>query len=531
MKRRGFNLVELVIGIALILIVSAALFMLLKTPVDLKAYSNREFEIQSDLRFSSETIDKQVKTATAAFLLSKKDKDFKSNWNYIICENEEEYSRVILYYWDTKTKTHLAKSLAEMKLDEVEYSLNFQKSSDGSLLKYYIKADDKERNKDYKIESEVKVLNSINIIDETEMDYSLGTPQKLGNCLAFRSDRPNPDLEDEGYHHVTVSFVLDTSGSMTENLAGTQRNYKPVEQQRINILKKVLKEFFQTISSQDKEGIVDVRVYTFSSHMADNNPKFKYTEDLLDPKTSVTEYDKFFNVKYRGTDFFVGTSTVTGLVDAITVAPGTNVGDGLRYAYHGIKKYEELRRGEPGGANKRIKHYLFVLTDGQPTYYTFTRRPSELNSGEYDPVAFRTGSSGTKYHYVYSPRKVDLAHPWNVNQDISGMVPKPLVEALSKPIHSGKDYSFEYVERLGAFIKSYRTANDVPESIDVTLVGFSAKASDNARCDDIGKAIGCKYEGGHYYKDCASPEALKTVFKAFTESVLASALWYVSGPQ
>lgn len=495
MKQKGFSLTELIIGIVLLSIVSAGLFAVLKFPADANIYTQKEFDVQSDLRKASDTINVYTKNATAAFLLTKHDNRFKSFWNYFICEVSDGFSRIVLYKWNGSTHEKIV--LAELPDDEVTYDIGFQRNEDGKLLRYFINAEDIKRNRNYDIESEVKVLNSSNIIDEAKMNYRLSPPQKRANCLAFRSDIPDPDTHDQGYHHVLISFVLDTSGSMEWNLDGY--NTGPANKRRINILKEELKKFFQKLKDQDKTGVIDVRMYPFSTRVFDANSNFE----------PANIYGKYLSIKDNTLAYF------NGMVNSMNVGGGTNVGDGIRFAYHGFKKYEDEKRSVPGGENLRIKHFLFVLSDGRPTFFSYTQKPWELNPDEYDPYEFFSQTTG-KMRFVYSDRAID----WNkVKYGGRGNNVSP------------DEAEIIYIERLGLKVKAYESQNP-KEGIDATVVGFSNNSIDNKYCNRIGRALGTKQgDDGKYYKDCNSPEALQAVFDAFTESIVAATLWYVSGPQ
>lgn len=546
-KKGAFTMVEMVIVLAILGFISAALVILLKTPIDTNVYSEKEFDVQSSLRTSSETINQLVRKSTAAFLLTVDSKTkFSRAWNYLVVENDEDHSSIVLYEWDGKA--HVKKVLTEFGVDDVLFSINFEKTlhskeipvtssavtptsiQGGNLLRFKIGAKDLTRNKDFEIVTELKPLNSYTIVDNSKMDYSLTPPKKSANCLAFRLDRPNPDMEDEGYHHVAISFVLDTSGSMNRGLNGS--GSPPYDQSRIYILKKVLNTFFENIYKQDREGIVDVRVYPTSAKMARgrNEVRFEYTSDLLDNGAPLP-YDKYFNVKKRGVNFFNGSG---GLVKSINTESGTGIGDGLRFAFHGMKRYDDLRRSGDSGKSKRIKHYLFVLTDGIPSYFTFTRDKSKVPSGHYSETPFMTEKvSKMPCYYVYSDDPVDQIHPWSVYKNGKyEPAQDPYdssfgIECFS-PHNGNGDKAMDYVREVVAYGKK-NIIKDL--EVDVTVVGFSAQNFENASCNEIGKILGAVPEGGKYYKDCASDEALQVVFKAFTESVINDALWYVSGPQ
>lgn len=515
MKRRAFTLVEIVSAVVLLSIVSVAIYMLFKSPLDVNIYSEKEFNVQSDIRLSSETINTKVKNATAAFLLTKKDKIFTNGWNYFITDEDDDFSRIVLYEWNGKS--HVKKILSEFPKDNVVFDIGFQRNKEGNLLQYEINAEDIKRNRDYNISSEVKVLNASNIIDESRTDYSLSPPKKRANCLAFRSDRPDPTVSNSGYNHISISFVLDVSGSMKEKIGGGSNEI------RMAVLKDSLKKFIADIEAQDKAGIVDVRLYPFAEYMGSGNQKFEYLKPdklkyILDDSSEDVEYKRYFNIKKRSLSFF------DTMVDSLKPFNTTNVSDGLRFAYHGISEYEK-RIIATKGSKKRIKHYLFVLTDGIPNEYTWSYLREKSSSG--------TMLAGVPESEVYKP---------HFHEDVfdNGTKRKRYFiksTATNKDYYTIRSYDVQnynwtnkYIELTSGEIKKYRT-KFLKEPVDVTVVGFSGNPNDLKRCNMIGQMLGAPLEDGKYYKHCNSSGALQGVFKSFTESVIASTLWYISGPQ
>lgn len=545
MKRKAFTLTEMLAAVVLVVIVASALYMLLKTPADFNSYAQREFDVQADMRHSSNIVDRSIKNASAAFLLTKHDKNFKNDWNYFISEVEDGYSRLVLYEWDGKT--HVKKVLSEFPEENLDLKLVFQRETEGGMIKYGIHARDKKNSNVRKIESEVRILNAANIIDESKIDHSLSPPKKNANCLAFRSDRPDPSVSENGYHHIAISFVLDTSGSMSSQIGGGDKNY------RMPVLRNVLNTFIDTIYAQDQGGIVDIRIYPFADRMADNLPKFNYLppsewDEMIDTTGSYNGYDKFLNVKKRGADF------LHDMINSLRSSTATNPGDGLRYAHHGMLQYQKIRRKENSDA--RIKHYLFVLTDGQPNcvslgYPETTKKDDKghdilgpdgkpiiveglKTKGNKDEIEVLGTSLGTRKSYGGTSREVYY---------VKGV--KNCVDAMENKSNQAEGYvwaeydythpSDEYIRLISKEIAALRTPG-LNEKVDVTVVGFSGSSRDNAKCNMMGRALGAEATTNKsgkkvYYKDCNSKDALTAVFQGFTEAVLNDALWYISGPE
>lgn len=535
MKHRAFSLTEMIIAIVLLAVVSAAVFMLIKTPGDFNLYSQKEFDVQSDLRYSSSIVDSSIKNASAAFLLTKHDTMFKKGWNYFMNEEEGGYSRLLLYEWDGTG--HVKKILSEFPSDNVVLKLYFQRKTDGGMIKYNIEANDKKRNKEYKVESEVKVLNAANIIDESKLDYSVSPPEMRANCLAFRSDKRDPSVSSDGYDHISVSFVLDTSGSMDAAVDGGWATSS--KKSRIKILKEVLTKFMEDIVTQDMSGVVDVRIYPFASYMAEGLRKYSYLpesewDNMVDDSTSYNNYDKFINAKKRGLSF------LKKMVNDLRTSNATNPADGLRYAYHGINQYEKImieRARLKGKSKVRIKHYLFLLTDGVPNRETFAYLKKTVTKPDGTTVVL----DGVSPDDVF-PLALPTVNDFDGYERENGYVKNTLAcnPAMSPRNWRARGYVWagydvgsnldQYIKLISGQIKGHKTPY-INESIEVTVVGFSSRAYDNQKCNMMGRELGAAPVGGNYYKACDSDDALKAVFKGFTENILADTLWYVSGPQ
>lgn len=505
-KKKGFTLVELLIAIALLGILGIMIANLVRIPIKAHQMSEKEYDVQSELRSTSELVNNSIRNATAAFLLSKNDTHFADDWNYLICEKEDGMSRVVLYRWNGGM--HDRQVLAEASANEINYSIEFKTAGEGQLLDYDIVATNIQTGKKDDVTSKVKPLNSFNIMDNSKIDYTLSPPRKSANCLAFRTDKPTVEGGGEsGYHHVSVTLVLDASGSMNWNLAGTTEH--DANNARIALLKKELHKFFETLKDGDKDGIVDVRIVPFSMNAFDGNQSFARGR----------KFGKFLNVKSNGIPYF------KSVVNGISTASGTNVGDGLRLAYYDLLKYENDKRSVSGGSKKRIKHYLFVLTDGVPTITTTTNTPNPDDDQEKSTI-FWQGKGYQERYFVLSEYPKGLI----VFQGRGRYVDEKHYSDPNKPGFFGE---IKYVEKVAEKFKNYRAKNPHPENVEVMVIGFSASRRDKAYCDRIGKALGAKKNAlGAHYEDCSTGADLGTSFKTFTESVLKAAnLWYVAGPQ
>ncbi len=152
-----------------------------------------------------------------------------------------------------------------------------------------------------------------------------------------------------------VVLVLDTSGSMKRNVAGYNKgNSDPTA--RINIAKNAAKQFVTNVSSNKK---IEIAIATYDF--------YAQTEIGL---TNVSDSS--------------GVTTVHNAINGISASDGyTNIGDGIREAYHLLKN------------NVQADKFLVFLTDGEPNYYSYPTG----NSGAY---YLNDGTYGSAYSVAYN---------------------------------------------------------------------------------------------------------------------------------
>lgn len=126
-----------------------------------------------------------------------------------------------------------------------------------------------------------------------------------------------------------IVLVLDTSGSMKENISGSTT--------RISALKTAAKNFIDKFKNETN---VKIGVATYSTN---------------------ANYDG----KSMGLTSTSGTSnqnTLKNNIDRLQANGGTNIGDGIRYALNMINN----------GTN--AKKYVILMSDGEPTYYMYKNK-------------------------------------------------------------------------------------------------------------------------------------------------------------
>lgn len=480
-KRRGFTLVEVLIAIGILAILLVVVSNLLRVPTKANQMSEKEFQVQSALRVASESVNNSVRNASAVFLLTKAtpidaNEDLSEKWDYLICEERDGVSEVVHYRWMKSGSgfKHVRNVIAEAKSEKVHFFIDFETSDNGKLLQYKIMAQDIETGQKKEVSSEIKPLNSFNIVDNAKKDPLTG--KKIGNALAFRNDVPDPSMGgQQGYDVIMVSLVLDVSGSMLKNLNGNWYT-APAKMRKTILIKEAKKLVDRLLSSPNKERIM-VNIYPFSPRAF-----YRYSSEKRDKCRFIKLQDNGISQE----------SLIKSVIDDLDprLGDGTNIGDGIRWAYYDILEKEKENK------TKRTKNFLLVLSDGYPTDFTMKNDVSYYGSGD-DP--------SLRYNSIES-------------------------EAM---VYTKK--MAEYVKKFPKQIdgSSFPDISPEAEKIDVTVIGFSNVPEETSKSTEIGMAIGAEPgTNGQYFIKAGSEAALDAAFSQFTDKVLDKAsLWYVVSPK
>lgn len=374
MRKRGFTLVELVIGVSLMTMVIALGFQIMSASNKITAKTINETQLQSSARLFTENINTSVRYASAIFMIPKKSfvrENLTKGWSYLgIWDNVEISEKIgntentiiapqaivhIEYQPNGRpAKVNEGETIIEndgsffvqkvfgyTKTDPVtgnllKYSLVFDKNDATGVdtnLNYSLTATllDKDgnvvNNKHYlDIKTELEALNSLQVINK-------GAALNPATAIAYRKD----DRADETVAH--VAMVLDTSGSMQWDMNGDSYDV-PEDKKRISILKEKSKEFVDSLSSNES---IEVGIIPFS---------YFGNMELNAPGTSRRK-KIFQNAKY-------GKEELHQYIDGLIANGATNTGDGMRYAYHELKDIND----------KNVNNYLLLLVDGDTTSWT-----------------------------------------------------------------------------------------------------------------------------------------------------------------
>lgn len=333
--RKGFTLIELLIVLAIM----GGVFTTAGTMLSFSTRSHRiieeEFQIQSSIRLASQVVSNYIRESSALFMLN--DTQFNSNnlkdeWDYFALSPDK--TQVIQYKWDDVSRTHKSIVMTD-SYPGIVYSLSFHKSHNDSVLGgFSIKAVSTSGHIKVGIDNELSSLNSV-VVDNT------GNVNNPAVALAYRTH----DIPDPSKPRISVTLVIDKSGSMAWNLAGdTLTNGYSNSNSRLSIMRA---RTLDLINELEKIGNVYIAVVPFDSFANKSG-----------------SYHNLYNIS---TD----KATIDNLVNGINVASGgTNIGDAMRRAYYIHNSFKTSNTGN-------LLHYNIQLMDGNPTYWT------ETSSGNY----------------------------------------------------------------------------------------------------------------------------------------------------
>lgn len=336
-KRKGITLVELVIIVAIVGIVFSLAGSMLVFSIKSHKIVEEEFQIQSSIRLSSQVISSYIRDSSAIFMLNDaqfNNSNLKDEWDYFALSSDKK--QVVQYKWDAVSKTHITNVLAD-SYPGIIYSLSFDKSTADSLLSgFSIKAVNSSGNVKVGIDNELNAINSV-VVDNTG---NVGYPAV---ALAYRTE----DIPDPSKPRISVTLVLDKSGSMAWNLQGnTITNGYSNPNSRLSIMRA---RTLDLINELERIGNVHVAVIRFDTNANKSG-----------------NYHNLYNIDTNKT-------AIVDLVNGINVAEGgTNIGDAMRRAYY-------IHDGFKNSNTGNMLHYNIQLMDGNPTYWSRYTSGSSTN--------------------------------------------------------------------------------------------------------------------------------------------------------
>lgn len=452
-KNAGFTLVEIIVALSLVGLVMGVTGGFINFSFTAEKTVEDEYVLQSEMRLATEILNNAIRDASVTFVMPgavSPDK-IRNKWSYLgVSENEKE---IVQYLWtedpDGSNGKHVKKVLVADK-DKITYRLRFGNKEKTKLISYNIKLD-KEGGKSLTVASEVSAINSVAV------DYT-SSEKEPAALIAYRSD-PRPQPEGNKKVSVVISMVLDDSGSMRYNMNGGT-NTSSTNKARKTIMKAKADVLIDSFPENVKLGIV------------------RFATDANNPSSLIE---------------LTSESKKTEAKDKIpqNANGGTNTGDGLRRAYHQLKGYSK----SPG---EEVLYYIILLTDGNPTYYSHTKRNGYTSSDDSTKVNaddYQVDADNMKYRGGTG----------------SG---------------DPKDNCINYTKTVGE--KLLRA--DTGLKVKTFVIGFSGVSDEIIKAKTIASncnPTGTNIDDIYFYAN--DEQSLGIAFDAIKESILLE-LWHIYGP-
>ena len=439
-KKKGVTLIELIIAISLLGLIGTTAFSLIFYGVRVVNKSNEEVDTQHGTRMVLYETSDIIRYASAVFTIPKSSfraDNLDSGWNYVgIIENEIQPAqngnpavighKIVNYTYNKTTNTHDETVLFSGQ-PGITFTFVFNKVNPhnvDSLLQFTIEGFPEGSVDEYgipnatlSVTTEVEARNSLQVID-------LATAGNPAYAIAYRDDERQKSVVGH------ISMVLDTSGSMTYDMAGrTPQEWYYNPPSRNSILKT---EANRMIEAYDQEDNIAMRLVTIA------------TSANTTGGTSIPFYNSNTNA-----------ANLKSRINALDAVGGTNTGDGLRRAYWALKTHNST---VPAGVV--AKNYLIILVDGVTTFASvisssnrnYFEPDGNVNEGYLD----RQGENSPQGQIAGNGSSLDAKGTGYVNL-------------------MGSKF------QAGNFAKTY-------------VIGFSAKPSDLESVNDIAEACGAPTE-------------------------------------
>lgn len=370
LNKKGFTLIELVVVIAIIGMVITTILSLLFFGYDVYSMTSTDFQLQSSVRVAMETLGETIRESKAVFAVP--NADYKDEqWNYLTVDDAG--TTVVAYEWNG---TGWNKNVILGPYPDITFNIVFMKEntmSKDNSLEMYIEAKTKGGSvQRFAITTGYEVLNALQVID-------YGTVSNPARALAYRSD----EFHYENMKiYVNLSLVLDTSGSMTRNIAGSTTSNTSLR--RISILKEKTNQLIEGFAQNA-------------------NPNVDISISVVEYNTHANDPGNFLNVRTNKATLISEVNSLCGGTSQ-SCNGATNIGDGLRRAYYLTEEKAANQRAAHSDELDRIliKNYVLLLSDGDYTMYTRYVSDVEVIQGTRTCIRY-AGSSGNCREWRETP--------------------------------------------------------------------------------------------------------------------------------
>lgn len=518
-KKNGFTLLEVILTIMIMSIVFLVVSNVFSLTIRANRVANDEFDLQSNMRIVSESLNQSIKFSPALFTLKKEtfQAEKKSGWRYFGIEDENapentsgnkqvvEYIPIIesdidgVITYKTEGDTHTRKILLD-EPDGTKFNLYFQKditAENGKLLEFVI-----EGVQDNNIQRKMTVKTQLQAINAMVVEHA-GDPAV---AIAYKEEVPGKRVKGTQEAYSIITLALDRSNSMNNELKG---------EKKIDILNEKTNELINKLKKTG--GNIYIKI-------------IPYDTNVDEPNGGLGNFEKIENVVYNNIST-PGYDPVKG---------GTNTGEAL------LKSYNMLTNSGltiPPGA--KVNYYNILLTDGEPThfsYYTLKNGDKSyqtsirninnwIKSKNNDDFYFRDSWKSLSYKKNSSVVNVQ----YNTRQD-------QLYEYIWVPffgdikIDGWGVYSMDYVKRIGKDLISNSELK-----INSYIIGFGDGMDLNSKkiafyCigekGDINNPLNQENEQGkrtNAYYSAVTSDQLEFVYNDLVE-IIKGDMWHVMGP-
>lgn len=507
-KKNGFTLLEVILTIMIMSIVFIVVSNVFSLTIRANRVANDEFDLQSNMRIVSESLNQSIKFSPALFTLKKEtfEAEKKSGWRYFGIEDENaplntsgnkqvvEYIPIIesdidgVITYKTEGETHKRNILLD-EPDGTQFNLYFKKditADNGKLLEFVI-----EGVNDNNIQRKMTVKTQLQAINAMVVEHA-GDPAV---AIAYKEEVPGKRIKGTQEAYAIITLVLDKSGSMGSSMGS---------QSRIQVLNDKTNQLINSLKEAGDKIYISVIPYD----------------------TRVSGYNatlpNFVNINDMGPV-------------SLTRGGNTNTGEAL------LKSYQMLtnRPGLTIPAGVKVNYYNILLTDGNPTEFSFYHLRNDHRPFQ---TALRDSSNfirtdGDDYYFRdkwNSLSYVRNSRTYTVNYD--SMADDPGYYFFGFFIPGWGEYSMNYTKRIA---KDYISTS--PLNIKSYIIGFGSGNDElskqiasycvglDSKVDNPLNKPNEKGEQTKAYYSATSAEELDIVYSELTEMIKGD-MWHVMGP-
>ena len=518
-KKNGFTLLEVILTIMIMSIVFLVVSNVFSLTIRANRVANDEFDLQSNMRIVSESLNQSIKFSPAVFTLKKEtfQAEKKPGWRYFGIEDENatentsgntqvvEYIPIIesdidgVITYKTEGETHTRKILLD-EPDGTKFNLYFQKditAENGKLLEFVI-----EGVQDNNIQRKMTVKTQLQAINAMVVEHA-GDPAV---AIAYKEEVPGKRIKGTQEAYAVITITLDTSGSMYDyDLAGNEDG----EPSRIDVLKEKTEKLINDLKKAGDN--IYVSVITYGNRVDGHDIELPTFKKISDPD----------------------------IMPALENKGGTNTGEGLLKAYNMlIGKPITI----PQGA--KVNYYNILLTDGNPTSWTEYMLKGD-KTAPYTNPSYPVQDLNNRYrtrdvnrwiiwpiwseyshteHYFYRDRWENSYNYTYTGKGGDPNISSNRVNGMNYVKRIAKDYISNPDLGIKSYIIGFGSGNDeLSKEIASYCVGL------NSKVDNPLNKPNDKGEKTKAYYSATSATELDIVYSELTEMIKGD-MWHVMGP-